>query len=104
MPNKTLKKLMEATLKKDEKLERLGSNMFHLYSDNGLPPDMFLSQLEKQTPLTLNQKIYIVSVYQQLTLEHRRKSGLQEKGLERLRKNNLEVIEQLIAKGETNIY
>lgn len=93
-----------AKYKNDEQLNNYGQEMFRMATEMGFPPDMFLSELSKRIKLTKLQKVYIVSTYQTLSLEHRRKSGIEEKNIDRIRKKNREDITRLIEKGETGIY
>lgn len=88
----------------NERLNHLGQEMFRMYTEGGFPPDMFLDELEKRIKLPLTAKIYIVSVYQTMFLDHRRKSGIREKNLDKLRRRNREDIERLIETGELGIY
>lgn len=88
----------------DERMNWLGKIMFTMYTDKGFPPDMFLDELAKWQELDLLAKIYIVSVYQTLFLEHRRKSGIQDKSLEKIRKRNVADLDRLIRTGELGIY
>lgn len=103
--SKSLGVLIEAnaTHKDDKYLNKLAQEMFRMYAEMGFPPDMFLDQVSKQGINKL-QKIYLVSQYQTLLLEHRRKSGIEEKNIDRIRKKNKVDIERLIETGETGIY
>lgn len=94
----------QVTYKDDERLTTLGYEMFRMYTEMGFPPDMFMSELEKRMKLPLLAKVYITSIYQANFLEHRRKSGIEEKNIEKLRGNNREDIQRLITKGEIEVY
>ena len=88
----------------NQELNLLAETMFKMFAEGGFPPDMFLEEVGKRQKLTKLQKVYIVSAYQALFLEHRRKSGIEEKNVDRHRKKNLEDITRLIETGETGIY
>lgn len=98
--------LLEAIVKykDDEDLLTLATQMFTMYTQNGFPPDIFMEEVEKRRKLTLLQKVFIVSTYQTMFLEHRRKSGIEEHNINKIRKKNREDIERLIETGETGIY
>ena len=101
-----LKTIMEAQLKhKDNKrLVEIAKKMFSMYTDMGFPPDMFLNEMDKQAHLQQSKKIFIVSEYQALFLEHRRKSGVQDKNIDKIRRKNREDMERFIETGELSIY
>lgn len=88
----------------DTRLMDYGDKMFGMYTDMGFPPDMFLTELEKKVKLSQSEKIFIVSHYQTKFLEHRRKSGVQEKNVDKIRRKNREDIERFIETGELSIY
>lgn len=88
----------------DPRLDFYAQNMFDLYASFGLPPDMFLKNLAELVDLTDLAKVYIVSQFQHRFLEHRRKSGVQDKNLAKLRRRNLEDITRLIQTGELGVY
>lgn len=96
--------LAEGKHKGDSRLVGIADKMFHMYADMGFPPDMFLAEIDKTTELSESEKIFIVSRYQGLFLEHRRKSGIQEKNLDKIRRKNREDMERFIESGELSIY
>lgn len=101
-----LGELIDVKLKLGDRTDliALGKKMFDIYTSGGFPPDMFLDELGKRIELTKEEKLFIISHYQDLFMEHRRKSGVEEKNLARVRKTNLDNITRFIDTGETGIY
>ena len=98
--------LAEATVTyhDSKELRQLAHDMFTLYTEDGLPPDMFISEFQKRQELPKLAWVFVISEYQRLFLEHRRQSGLNEKRLEPIRRRNREDIERYITKGELGVY
>lgn len=100
-----LEALTEAYIRYDKTdLKDLGFKMSTMHTDRGFPPSMFLAQLEKQIELPILAKVFICSEYQTHYLEHRRKAGIQEKNVDKIRKKNVQDIEKLIKTGEFGDY
>lgn len=101
-----LPELIEAmTIYSDnEQMTHYGNEMFRMYTEGGFPPDMFLDELGSRIDLSLLAKVYILFVYQKAFLDHRRKSGIDEKRVENIRRRNREDIIRLIEKGEIGVY
>jgi len=89
---------------KSELLNGLADTMFNMYTQYGFPPDMFMAELCKRTKLDKLQKVYLVSQYFTLFLEHRRLSGIDEKNVDKIRKSNRYNIENFIKTGEVGVY
>lgn len=85
-------------------LREMGLAMFTMYTQNGLPPDIFLDELEKKTPLPLLAKVFIVSEYQSRVMEHKRLAGATDKNIDRTRQKNLRDMEHLVKTGELGTY
>lgn len=88
----------------DELLNKLGAKMFSMHTASGLPPDMFMTEISKHIKLGKLAKVYIISVYQEKFLEHRRKSGSEEKRLDKLRKLNRDNMANFLKSGELGVY
>lgn len=86
------------------KLDQLANSMFVMYTQNGFPPDMFLDKLSKLIPLNEDQKLFIISKYQDKLIEHKRLSGIEEKNLDKVRKGNIRILESFLKTGESGIY
>lgn len=101
-----LREILKAEVKyrDDKRLLALSDSMFRMYTDSGFPPDMFLAEVGKGSELTQPEKIFIISRYQGKFLEHRRKSGIQEKNIDKIRRKNREDMERFIQTGELSIY
>lgn len=106
MTDKVLPILLDALVKYkgNESLQNLGKEMFRMYTEMGFPPDMFLSELGKRQELDMLAKVFIVSEYQTAFLEHRRKSGVEEKRIDTIRDRNRKDLERLIETGELGVY
>lgn len=89
-------------------LDRYGEMMFNLFTVHGLPPDIFLKNIAssdfRREDLTLDEMVYIVTVYQTLALEHRRKSGLNESRLKTIQRQYKDELKHLIEHGELGVY
>lgn len=85
-------------------LHTVGIKIGKLYTDQGLPLDMAMAQLERKYPLTKTQKITVLSGAQSWLIEHRRNSAATDKALDRQRAVNKEVMERFIKTGETGVY
>lgn len=101
-----LAEIMQARVKYQDnpRLLKIGKMMFDMYTQNGFPPDMFFDEYEKVEKLNKDEKIFIITEYQTLFLEHRRQSGIEEKNVGKVRKNNLEAITRFINTGEVGVY
>jgi len=101
-----LRTLAEASIKysSDQAMIGYGNKMFELYTAHGLPPDMFLDELNKRTPLDLLAKVFIVSEYHTQFLEHKRLSGIEDKRIDKVRRRNRDEILALIRTGELGRY
>src|SRR5690349_10294374 len=88
--NTELPVLLEALAKykANKQLKTLGAEMFRMYTEMGFPPDMFLEEVGKRQELDLLAKVFVVSEYQTAFLEHRRKSGIDEKRIDAIRRKN----------------
>lgn len=106
MRNTALPMLIKAhaTHRGDPNLEYLSKKMFDMYTAGGFPPDMFIDRMKVAWGLTDLEIVYVVSIYQTLFLEHRRKSGINDKRIDAIRRRNREDIERLIDTGELGIY
>lgn len=93
-----------ARYREDKQLNSLGKEMFRFKSELGFPPDMFLDELAKRQGLDRLQKIYVLNVYFEQLIEHKRLSAAQEKALERTRRHNKEHIVTFIKTGEVGVY
>ena len=92
--------MIEVTPEQQSKLESLGHKMFTMFSQNGFPPDMFLDQVL----LPKNMKAYILEVYLEEMLNHKRTSGITEERVDKIRSHNREVISRFIETGEAGVY
>ena len=88
----------------DDYMQFLGKEMFRMYTEMGLPPDMFISEIKKKVHLDQLAVIFIVSTYQGLFLEHRRMSGIDDKRVNKIQRKNNEDIIRLIKTGELGVY
>lgn len=104
--NEGLSELLEAmmTYKNNKQMTKFGEEMFRMYTEMGYPPDMFMSEIEKRKKLPLLAKVYITSIYQSAFLEHKRKSGIDEKRVGGIRRRNREDVVRLIKTGELGVY
>lgn len=106
--NKVLAVLTDSCIKfrDNDHLKELGKHMFTFHTQHGFPPDFFFDALSerKGIDLTIEQKVFVTSEYQERFIEHRRLAGVEEKNLEKARLRNREVIERLINTGELGIY
>lgn len=89
---------------KDIELNRLGGEMFRMFTEMGFPPDMFLDELAKRRKLTTSQRAFIVHVYCGKLIEHKRLSGAEEKSLDKQRKRNIELVYNVLKGKEMGIY
>lgn len=85
-------------------LSDIGNKMFVMYTQHGLPPDMFMDAWNKREPLPKSAWLVVISEYYGFFLEHRRKSGLSEKYIDKVRRNNREAIQRFIESGELGEY
>lgn len=93
-----------ATYRDDKQLNYLGKEMFRFKSELGFPPDMFLSKLATELRLDKSQQIYVLHVFFEEFIAHKRNSAAQDKALERTRRQNRERILMFIKTGEVGIY
>lgn len=92
------------THEKREELDHYAKAMADCYTDYGLPPDMALTELKKKRKFSEDELVYLISVLQSHLLEHRRKSGITEARVEKIRVRNRDQIEAFIKTGEMGIY
>lgn len=97
-------RLLVAYSKRSPQLDRLAEQMFIFSTQHGLPPDMFLSKIDGQQLLDLDEKTYIVSEYLSKVLEHKRLSGIEEKNLNKVRRNNKNIMMKVIQGKEIGLF
>lgn len=85
-------------------LVHLGHEMFRMYTEMGFPPDMFVDELKKRFELPQSALIYLITIYQNKFIEHRRKAGAEGKNLDKARAANRRVMAQFIKSGELGVY
>lgn len=90
--------------RRDDQLNFYGKEMFRFKSELGFPPDMFLDKLAKEHRLDRLQLVYVLNVFFEQLMEHKRQSAAQEKALERTRRQNGDRILAFIETGEVGIY
>ncbi len=97
---------LTVSLSQEETTEgkRLGKAMFTMYTQNGFPPDMFFDQLEARTVLPKAMKLAMLNEYQRLFLEHRRKAGISEDRVEKIRDQNRKILADFMRTGEVGVY
>ncbi len=103
---KLANELLDVYLKYNKRgdLNESGKMMFRLFTQSGMPPDMFFDSLKEKMNYNNEELLYILSVYQSEFIEHKIKSGINEKNLKRNQDNNVKVIESFLKTGETGIF
>jgi hypothetical protein len=85
-------------------LEDLGKEMFRMFTEQGFPPDNFLSELEKYYKFTNEEKVYILYNYNNYFTQHKIKSGIGEKRFKDLQDFNRGILIKVYKTGEAGIY
>lgn len=86
-----------------KELEALGTQVGKLYTDQGFPVDMALTELGKKG-YSKEVQLLILHGACQWFMEHKRSSGASEKSLDRQRKANRSYLESFMSKGEVGVY
>jgi hypothetical protein len=81
-----------------------GTKIGRLYTDDGLPIDFGLRELEKKLTMTEDQKLLVIHGACGWLVEHKRNSGATEKSIERQRKLNRDMLRRFLTKGEVGAY
>ena len=76
-----------------------GKEIFRLETQTGLPKGFILDILDNKVKLTNMDLCRILIIYQQLSADHRIKSGMQEKSLKKLQRHNVEELMQTYERG-----
>lgn len=85
-------------------MRELGRLMFTMYSQEGLPPDMFLDELGKRKEFSVSERALIVTYYLLESLDHKRKAGITDERVDKLRARNLSLLSQFMETGELGVY
>lgn len=103
---KTLEVMTYALTFRTPALDNIGKQMFTVFTQQGLPPDMFFDNYKKLDieQLTRYEMICVLSSYLTHFVEHRRRSGIEPKRLDNIRRQNRELIGSFIRRGEIQIY
>lgn len=83
-----------------EDLVYMGKIIFDSFTDSGIPPEIILDELEKKNKFSKEEKISIIYNFQKLFIEHKIKSGIGEKRLNKVRENNINILIKLYKTGE----
>lgn len=81
-----------------------GHRMFTMYTQNGFPPDMFLDELKKRLTLSRDEGLLIVDSYLADSLEHKRRAGITEERVDKIRQANRRKIAEFYKTGELGVY
>lgn len=103
---KLLSKIMPLLIryKNDERLNNLGISMAEMKNTRGFPPDMFVKETNKIMNLSEDEWVYVINVYCNEIIKHKRESGAEEKSLDRTRINNQKIMADFIRTGELGVY
>lgn len=91
---------------KDHYYENWGKNLFKLFTQHGLPPDIGLEELEKLggKKFSKDEKLAIIVAFLDEMTEHKIKSGIGEKRLQQLKEHNKKILKGFLEKEEIGIY
>lgn len=80
-------------------VRHMAQEMFTAYTQNGLPPDMALDEMEKSKKLVTEEKIAVVATFLGLLTQHKLTGGLTDRGHKQLQIRNKQMIEKLAVTG-----
>lgn len=106
MDREVLRELIKVSVRfrgRDD-LKYFAQNIFNFYTERGLPPDFAFDAIEERQPLTKDEKLYILSRYQDYDMEHKHKSSITPKRQETQQKRNRDTIASFLKTGEVGMF